>query len=78
VLNFHYRGPKKSRVPRWCRRIIIDKIGNWLGFHFLTHEQLLSRSSSAKSLARRTSGRSNSNGDLTRNPKHTKVNLQQQ
>ena len=35
VLNFHYRGPKKSRVPRWCRRLVMGKIGHWLGFHFI-------------------------------------------
>lgn len=40
VLNFHYRGPKKSRVPAWCRRIVIGKIGKWLGFHFTNSEQL--------------------------------------
>lgn len=65
VLNFHYRGPKKSRVPRWCRRIILGKIGPWLGFRFLHREQILS---SAKSSARR-----NPNGETNR--KHIKVKL---
>ena len=27
VLNFHFRGPKKQRVPRWMRRLIIGQIG---------------------------------------------------
>lgn len=72
VLNFHYRGPKKSRVPSWCRRIIINKIGRWLGFHFRIHEQLLSSSSSAKSLARRSPSRHNSNGDISQHGKMMK------
>jgi hypothetical protein len=75
VLNFHYRGPKKSRVPRWCRRIIMDKIGHWLGFHYISREQLLSSSSSGKSLSRRTNRRNSSNGEINRNEKHTKVKL---
>jgi hypothetical protein len=74
VLNFHYRGPKKTRVPLWCRRIIINKIGKWLGFHFYTHEQLLSSSSSAKSLARRSPTRTSSNGDISRHEKPMKLN----
>ena len=65
VLNFHYRGPKKSRVPRWCRRIILAKIGPWLGFRFLRREKILS---SAKSSAQR-----NPNGEMNR--KHTKVKI---
>ncbi len=49
VLNFHYRGPKKSRVPRWCRRIVMDKIGHWLGFRFLGSEPPVAPPSSPKS-----------------------------
>ncbi|CAF3937892.1 unnamed protein product [Rotaria sp. Silwood2] len=76
VLNFHYRGPKKSRVPRWCRRIVMGKIGHWLGFHFISHEQLLSPSNPTKSFARRTTRRDNSNGDIiSRNDKHSKIKL---
>ena len=60
VLNFHYRGPKKSRVPHWCRRIIMGKIGHWLGFHFINRDQLLTPSSSRKSLPHRESA----NGDI--------------
>jgi hypothetical protein len=75
VLNFHYRGPKKTRVPRWCRRIIIDKIGRWFGFHLINHAQLNSPSPSAKSLARRHPSRSNSNGIISQNQKHTVVKL---
>ncbi|CAF0875076.1 unnamed protein product [Rotaria sp. Silwood1] len=75
VLNFHYRGPKKSRVPRWCRRIVMGKIGHWLGFHFISHEQLLSPSTSTKSFARRATHRDNSNGDISRIDKHSKVKL---
>lgn len=75
VLNFHYRGPKKSRVPPWCRRIIIGKIGRWLGFNFLIREELLSPSSSAKSRSQRTSRRNILNGDVNRNSKHTKIKL---
>jgi hypothetical protein len=75
VLNFHYRGPKKSRVPRWCRRIVMDKIGHWLGFDFISHDQLLSPSNSAKARARRTPRRDNSNGDVARNRNNTKVKL---
>ncbi|CAF1681701.1 unnamed protein product, partial [Adineta ricciae] len=72
VLNFHYRGPKKSRVPRWCRRIVIYKIGRWLGFHFISREQLL-----APTLPRKKpiSYRENANGDLNRPRKETKIKL---
>ncbi len=74
VLNFHYRGPKKSRVPSWCRRIIMGKIGPWLGFHFVNREQLLSPKPPAKSFAQRfLRRRDNSNGEINR--KHTKVKL---
>jgi len=73
VLNFHHRGPKKSRVPRWCRHIVMGKIGHWLGFHYITRAQLLSPSPSAKSLARRTFRRDNSNGEMNQNRKHSKV-----
>ena len=75
VLNFHYRGPKKSRVPRWCRRIVMDKIGHWLGFHFISRDQLLSPSPSAKSLAQPAATRENSNGNLNRTRHHTTVKL---
>ncbi len=71
VLNFHYRGPKKSRVPGWCRRIIINKIGRWLGFHFLTPETSLTPASSIKS----THHRESSNGDISRNRSDTKIIL---
>lgn len=62
VLNFHYRGPKKSRVPYWCRRFIMGKIGFWLGFRFINREQLLSPSPSNKGISQRN----NSNGDIQR------------
>ncbi len=75
VLNFHYRGPKKSRVPRWCRHIIMGKIGHWLGFHYISREQLLSPSPSTKSVSRRTHRRDNSNGEINEKPKHIKVKL---
>jgi hypothetical protein len=72
VLNFHYRGPKKSRVPRWCRRIIMNKIGHWLGFHFVSPESpVISPTSSTKSNA----NRENSNGDINRNRNETKIPL---
>ncbi len=71
VLNFHYRGPKKSRVPLWCRRIIINKIGHWLGFHFLTPETNLTPASSIKSIPHRE----NSNGDINRTRNETKIKL---
>lgn len=79
VLNFHYRGPKKSRVPYWCRRIVMAKIGYWLGFRFISREQLLCQNPtanstpSAKFLAERSSIRENSNGDLNRSRSHVKV-----
>lgn len=75
VLNFHYRGPKKSRVPRWCRRIVMGKIGHWLGFHFINHEQLLTPRPSAVSIVRRASRRNNSNGDINRTERSSKVKL---
>ncbi len=75
VLNFHYRGPKKSRVPRWCRRIVMGKIGYWLGFHFITREQLLSPSPSHKTPSQRPPRRENLNGDIDRTRKHTKIKL---
>ena len=82
VLNFHYRGPKKSRVPRWCRRIIINKIGHWLGFHFHTPENatptILTPASSIKSVVTAPPPpppRENSNGDLTRNRTDSKIKL---
>lgn len=59
VLNFHYRGPKKSRVPRWCRRWVLGKIGYWLGFRFIDRQQLLT---SRKSVEQRE----NANGDVHR------------
>jgi hypothetical protein len=71
VLNFHYRGPKKSRVPRWCRHIVMGKIGHWLGFHYISREQLLTPSPSTKSIVRRE----NSNGDVNRNRTDTKLKL---
>ena len=73
VLNFHYRGPKKSRVPRWCRRIILGKIGPWLGFGFLRREPIYSPRLSAKSSARRLTNQRNPNGEVNR--KHTKVKV---
>jgi hypothetical protein len=73
VLNFHYRGPKKSRVPRWCRRIVMGKIGRWLGFHFISREQLLDQSLSAKTLVRSASSRQNSNGNIHRTRHHMQV-----
>jgi hypothetical protein len=69
VLNFHYRGPKKSRVPRWCRRIVMGKIGHWLGFHYIYREQLLTPSPSSKSMTHRES----SNGDVNRIRNDTKL-----
>ncbi|CAF1128213.1 unnamed protein product [Adineta steineri] len=71
VLNFHYRGPKKSRVPLWCRRIVMYKIGHCLGFHFLTREQLLSPTVSKKTVIHRD----NTNGDITRNRNDTRLKL---
>lgn len=79
VLNFHYRGPKKSRVPYWCRRIIMAKVGYWLGFRFISREQLLSHNPpstptpTAKFLAERSSIRENGNGDTKRSRSHVKV-----
>ena len=79
VLNFHYRGPKKSRVPYWCRRFVMAKVGYWLGFRFISREQLLSQNPasnstpSARFLAERTSIRENSNGDVNRSRSHVKV-----
>lgn len=67
VLNFHYRGPKKTRVPRWCRRFILNKIGHWLGFHFYNFET----NSSFKTIIHRE----NSNGNLKRNSTDTKIQL---
>ena len=65
VLNFHYRGPKKSRVPRWCRRLVMDKIGRWLGFNFIDREQLLAPvSSTRKSVTSTVSLRQSSNGEI--------------
>jgi hypothetical protein len=70
VLNFHYRGPKKSRVPRWCRRLIMGKIGHWLGFHFIDREQLLT-----PSLHKPIVHHDNRNGDARRTRPDTKVKL---
>ncbi|CAF1124447.1 unnamed protein product [Rotaria sordida] len=66
VLNFHYRGPKKSRVPHWCRHIVMGKIGRWLGFYYLDREQLIS---STKSIIYQN----NTNGDVNRKPNDTKL-----
>lgn len=71
VLNFHYRGPKKSRVPYWCRRFVMGKIGYWLGFRFINREQLLSPSVSSKSIAQRE----NSNGDIQRSRSDHRIKL---
>jgi hypothetical protein len=72
VLNFHYRGPKKSRVPRWCRRLIMNKVGHWLGFHFNSPEfSSYPSSSSIKSISQRE----NSNSDINRNPNDTEIKL---
>jgi hypothetical protein len=32
VLNFHFRGPKKQRIPKWTRTYIIGYIGRFLCF----------------------------------------------
>jgi len=32
VLNFHFRGPKKQRVPKWMRYLIIGHIGRFFCF----------------------------------------------
>ncbi|CAF2389439.1 unnamed protein product [Rotaria sp. Silwood2] len=69
VLNFHYRGPKKSRVPHWCRHIVMDKIGPWLGFYYINREHLFS---STKSITHQE----NTNGDVvSRNSNDTKLKL---
>jgi hypothetical protein len=68
VLNFHYRGPKKSRVPRWCRRIVMTKIGHWLGFHFVNSEPVLIPPKSPPH-------REHSNGKINRNRNDTKLQL---
>jgi hypothetical protein len=75
VLNFHYRGPKKSRVPRWCRRIVMGKIGCWLGFDFISQDDLLTPRSSAKCVTQRSNRRQDSNGNVTRTQPHVKVKL---
>lgn len=67
VLNFHYRGPKKTRVPRWCRRFILNKIGHWLGFHFYNFET----NSSVRTIVHRES----SNGNMKRTSTDTKIQL---
>ena len=71
VLNFHYRGPKRSRVPNWCRRLIIGKIGGWLGFHFINHEQLFVSPSPIKSMTPSCHS-DNLNGDVRQNLQDTK------
>ncbi|CAF0826925.1 unnamed protein product [Rotaria sp. Silwood1] len=68
VLNFHYRGPKKSRVPRWCRHIVMGKIGHWLGFYYINREHLIS---STKSITHQQ----NTNGDINCNSNDTKLKL---
>ncbi|UJR35489.1 hypothetical protein I4U23_028243 [Adineta vaga] len=75
VLNFHYRGPKKSRVPAWCRRIVMGKIGPWLGFNFVSPEQLLTSIVSTKPRTQRPTRRDISNGDINRNSKDRKIKL---
>lgn len=34
VLNFHFRGPKKQRVPKWMRKYFINYLGRLLCFCF--------------------------------------------
>ncbi len=38
VLNFHFRGPKKQRVPRWMRKYIIGYIGRLFCFNKETYK----------------------------------------
>ncbi|CAF3506938.1 unnamed protein product [Rotaria socialis] len=68
VLNFHYRGPKKSRVPQWCRRIVIGKIGPWLGFDFNLPQQSIS---TKKSVIHQE----NTNGNVRRKTNDTQLKL---
>ncbi|CAF0864128.1 unnamed protein product [Adineta ricciae] len=75
VLNFHYRGPKKSRVPAWCRRLVLGKIGPWLGFNFVSPEQLLAPILTPNPRARRSSRRDVVNGDLNRNSNQMNIKL---
>ena len=75
VLNFHYRGPKKSRVPASCRRLVLVKIGPWLGFNFVSPEQLLAPILTPKPRARRSSRRDVVNGDLNRNSNQMNIKL---
>ena len=44
VLNFHFRGPKKQRVPKWMRKYIIGYLGRVFCFgyeskHFIIREK---------------------------------------
>jgi hypothetical protein len=40
VLNFHFRGPKKQRVPKWMRKYLIGYVGRLLCFCFNdTHQR---------------------------------------
>ena len=38
VLNFHFRGPKKQRVPKWMRKYIIGYIGRLFCFNKETYK----------------------------------------
>ena len=46
VLNFHFRGPKKQRVPRWMRKYIIGYLGRVFCFCHESRAYLHSTSSS--------------------------------
>ncbi|CAF1018309.1 unnamed protein product [Didymodactylos carnosus] len=63
VLNFHYRGPKKERVPLWCRRIVMYKIGPWLGFRFSNKNNLLTDNTTIRNMGC-TNRISKNNGDI--------------
>ena len=46
VLNFHFRGPKKQRVPRWMRKFVIGYMGRAFCFcyesraYYMAHEEM--------------------------------------
>lgn len=53
----------------------MGKIGSWLGFHFNSHEESVSQSSSVNANLKNCSHQENLNGEIRRNEKNAKLKL---
>lgn len=74
VLNFHFRGPKKKRVPKWMRKYIIGYIGfvfcfyNESEFYFKNdHHKQSKRSEAASTKLFKNECLNNAKNDLKNN-----------